>query len=1516
MVATSSSDGGVQEPGVVEMMEYVKTLEIDPLRDPHMLWIAEAAYQAALPPDWGEYMDPQGRVYFYCSTSGESSWSHPLDDVYRDMAQSYRDAVSRGGFWLLEEKLAKEEEKTKKELDQWTEGQDDKGERFFHNKSTGKSTYADPAALWNHKLFVKLKLLQAMKERHPSMAVAKKPDPNDPQKPTFEVSGDAQLAAVAIRVQAVIRSLLAKKRFKEMKEKKGTSLTRGVAPSLRGKLRLKVQKTDDGKEELLLSQTTGARRDKAAVRIQSLARSYIVRKRIKPLLAHRRHLGKIVVPIQTRMRIVLAKKLVARMRNRKFIRSATSIQALQRGIKGRERYRRMLTEQGAEKRKNEQIVMMQCAFRMTLAVRRRRRMKEQRRGIAQKTLASAMKSFLAAKKIQMLAIAERPVLCNFILQEDSFVPWRFRLQMAPVKAGKILKKPNGVYELFNSEPAQQAYMLKCIVDIQRVLRGSLVRIAKLRRMMVGRAPVMEALRDALGLVDARAEASVTIQARARGFLVRSRDIEREQLFLRFSREGSKAHQALLLVQQKMKQVWATQYLKVELANQWLRQNATTIQRHWRGYLGRKLVEDLIEESCWPLRGFFEYQQTGPDSVMVQVNFYPSRHFDEYRYFERYGDVEDLSLALEEMELEVALCVDQYLQDRNLLKPSKTAMKRHQPRLPLAESPRPPVSPSGHFLRGPAAEKHFQQTDAEVVMEEGEVEPPSVAEPESAAPNDLEPPAEAEKHEAVEETSTSAPAPPVGEDGGKTERDLAAGPEGAPPDAGGASAATAATEDAAALDVTRNDLPIEQQEAPAQTKEAAEAPSAGTETVAGAAPEPAKVAEDAPPAIAAAAADSAASPPPPPVSKSKERLTTIELETIAVHEEVDRLKDWDAARAESGMPLATNTKGKKEHQGSPIGIKSPKKGDGKQVDQQKEKEKKRKVTNSAFIFTDPDPSAVHTLFKEKAGDYAPDMTDLEARMPKRKSQSPERIPTATSSQAAFDPRRPGSGSTAASPAAAARTESKEEGAGPVEGEEVGGSSPSSSPKRRRKGKFPAPLPRNPFRPELTVEHSVTGKVADRKSYAGEFREGRFYRNRRQYKDLSEREKQSILYDLKEERKRKVVFLAKKKRDFDARQRERQEDERERFHQQMVGVNSELHEREAKRVETLTKWLAEKEEMAKKKKRKEQETIELVIRKKEERQAKLDKLDMERAEERERRLQAAEKKKFQLVKQIEGARLSEHDSAHQRDPHTGEVHRHVHHHIHYHHVTEDGEEELSHAARVHVERESESSVMRKGAENASPLAQTANMPVDGGSRLTEGALQNEAPTVSGTETENDAGSYLVPSTTEEENVIHAGGAATSMSSRSRKDPANQPDKEIQQHVHYHVPHGVNAQNFVEEGGVPPPVELVIPPVSTDETITKPPGPLSPKGLQKLGKRTGLRQFCHNISTAIDSYADTRRPRYLRDKHFVPLPLPHERGNSQILRGYGSQNSSQRLSPQDVEEFEHYSHYHHHHVEDAEE
>eukprot|EP00741_Cyanophora_paradoxa_P014312 tig00020780_g13803.t1 len=61
----------------------VHTLGIDPELEPHLLSIAEEAYDAPLPAPWRQIDDGQGRLYFYNDETDVSQWEHPLDKHYR-----------------------------------------------------------------------------------------------------------------------------------------------------------------------------------------------------------------------------------------------------------------------------------------------------------------------------------------------------------------------------------------------------------------------------------------------------------------------------------------------------------------------------------------------------------------------------------------------------------------------------------------------------------------------------------------------------------------------------------------------------------------------------------------------------------------------------------------------------------------------------------------------------------------------------------------------------------------------------------------------------------------------------------------------------------------------------------------------------------------------------------------------------------------------------------------------------------------------------------------------------------------------------------------------------------------------------------------------------------------------------------------------------------------------------------------------------------------------------------------
>jgi len=65
-----------------DVLEYAVYLGMDPAEDADLLWIAEEALTAGEPDGWAEQLDPNGHLYYYNATTGQSSRQHPLDEYY------------------------------------------------------------------------------------------------------------------------------------------------------------------------------------------------------------------------------------------------------------------------------------------------------------------------------------------------------------------------------------------------------------------------------------------------------------------------------------------------------------------------------------------------------------------------------------------------------------------------------------------------------------------------------------------------------------------------------------------------------------------------------------------------------------------------------------------------------------------------------------------------------------------------------------------------------------------------------------------------------------------------------------------------------------------------------------------------------------------------------------------------------------------------------------------------------------------------------------------------------------------------------------------------------------------------------------------------------------------------------------------------------------------------------------------------------------------------------------------
>ena len=109
-------------------------------RQPRTSLVQFARSPCTDPPGWTEHYDDAGLKYFYNETTGESSWKHPMDKVFKDIVLQYRKVMADGGFWYVEDDMAAYESTVRQELSNWMELYDAHGEKFYYDRVTMQST--------------------------------------------------------------------------------------------------------------------------------------------------------------------------------------------------------------------------------------------------------------------------------------------------------------------------------------------------------------------------------------------------------------------------------------------------------------------------------------------------------------------------------------------------------------------------------------------------------------------------------------------------------------------------------------------------------------------------------------------------------------------------------------------------------------------------------------------------------------------------------------------------------------------------------------------------------------------------------------------------------------------------------------------------------------------------------------------------------------------------------------------------------------------------------------------------------------------------------------------------------------------------------------------------------------------------------------------------------------------------------------------------------------------------------
>merc|ERR1719421_1566590 len=160
------------KPSGPELIAYARYLGIDPVADHDLLWIAVEALEAPLPCEWTEHFDSSDRVFYYNATTRVSSWTHPLEHIYRE---TYKTIINfrntnltpqeRGDqLHALQKECQQMEAEVHHEITAWTEHTDEHGHKFYFNREERRSTWTDPRPAKCHILYLKMKMIRILSQ--------------------------------------------------------------------------------------------------------------------------------------------------------------------------------------------------------------------------------------------------------------------------------------------------------------------------------------------------------------------------------------------------------------------------------------------------------------------------------------------------------------------------------------------------------------------------------------------------------------------------------------------------------------------------------------------------------------------------------------------------------------------------------------------------------------------------------------------------------------------------------------------------------------------------------------------------------------------------------------------------------------------------------------------------------------------------------------------------------------------------------------------------------------------------------------------------------------------------------------------------------------------------------------------------------------------------------------------------------------------------------------------------------
>lgn len=149
-------------PDVADLYEYCLSLGVDADQDEDLLWVVHEAFNAPLPGNVAEYTNEEGRVYYFNEVTGQSSWEHPLDQVYREVLSLVKQvrteaprAPEEQREAIVKDHLQQVHKRARIGLDGWSGPYASEQGDYYHNEVLQVSSWESPIEVWERELEIR-----------------------------------------------------------------------------------------------------------------------------------------------------------------------------------------------------------------------------------------------------------------------------------------------------------------------------------------------------------------------------------------------------------------------------------------------------------------------------------------------------------------------------------------------------------------------------------------------------------------------------------------------------------------------------------------------------------------------------------------------------------------------------------------------------------------------------------------------------------------------------------------------------------------------------------------------------------------------------------------------------------------------------------------------------------------------------------------------------------------------------------------------------------------------------------------------------------------------------------------------------------------------------------------------------------------------------------------------------------------------------------------------------------------